>query len=126
MSNRAEIQPANAAPGSGTGQVRCVKCGQGNDPSRADCSGCGAHLWVVCQECEAKNRRCDTTCARCGRRLRKAHRSRSRDSESSEGRLWIGVALVAALLLVLAGLAVLFGRSRMQGGLGAILGGGLA
>ena len=109
-----------------TAAVRCVKCGRANDPALADCAGCGAHLWVVCQECEAKNRRCDTTCARCGRRMRKAHRSRVREGGRAEGRLWIGVAVIAVLLAVLAGLAVVLGRSRVSGALGFASEGGLA
>ena len=76
------------------------------------CADCGAHLWVICQECEAKNRRADTECTRCGRRLRKALRTHARESRWSDGRLWVGLAVIAALLAALAGLWVIFGRSQ--------------
>ncbi len=111
-----------AAPG---GRVRCVKCGLVNDEGLADCSGCGARLWVVCQACDAKNRRSDTACQRCGRRLRKAHRSNPRESRWSDGRMWVGLGIIVVLIAALAGLWVIFGRSHtplagwpaLQGGL---------
>lgn len=58
--------------------------------------------------------------------MRKAHRSRVRDRGRGEGRLWIGVAVIAVLLAVLAGLAVVLGRSRLSGALGSMSEGGLA
>lgn len=105
----AGVVDAAAAPG---GRVRCVKCGLANDAGLADCSGCGARLWVVCQACDTKNRRSDTACQRCGRRLRKAHRSNPRESRWSDGRMWVGLGIIVVLVAALAGLWVIFGRSH--------------
>ena len=112
MSVVRDSKAPGAAYGAAASLVRCVKCGRANDAGLADCADCGAHLWVICQECEAKNRRADTECTRCGRRLRKALRTHARESRWSDGRLWVGLAVIAALLAAMAGLWVIFGRSH--------------
>ena len=100
------------APGAATA---CVKCAHRNPPAAEDCEKCGARLWVVCQECGTKNRRSEPACSRCNRRLRKAKRSRSRAGGLPEGRVWIGVAVIALLLLALAGLWIVAARNRLPG-----------
>ena len=106
------VATQQAGPSAG---MTCVKCGQRNDALAEDCVACGAHLWVVCHECEAKNRRCDASCSRCGRRLRKARRSRSRGGDDGlpPGRLWVGLAVIGALLLMLALLWTVATRNRL-------------
>lgn len=49
--------------------VLCPKCEHLNRWGTNECRRCGAHLYVSCVSCGAKNERVRTRCSQCGRRL---------------------------------------------------------
>lgn len=49
--------------------VHCADCGQLNERDAVTCTACGAHLWIKCNKCRAKNVRTAGRCAKCRHRL---------------------------------------------------------
>jgi len=80
----------------------CVKCEHLNPGTIEACEVCGAHLYVKCLQCGAKNRRVNTRCETCQRRL---HKGRSRGSDRSSGRagmnLWVVGMIVGGILFTM-------------------------
>ncbi len=49
--------------------MHCADCGQYNEREAVTCAACGAHLWIKCNQCRAKNVRTAGRCAKCRHRL---------------------------------------------------------
>ena len=49
--------------------MHCAECGQLNEREALTCTACGAHLWITCKKCRAKNTRTAGRCAKCRHRL---------------------------------------------------------
>ena len=84
-------------------EVLCAKCEHLN-PARLDtCSSCGAHLYIACHACGRRNRRVNSQCLECGRKLHRAwwRRWKSRNlNKSAKTTLLEGALFIVVVLLV--------------------------
>lgn len=80
----------------------CVKCEHLNPGNLDACSVCGSHLYVKCHKCGAKNRRVNTRCEECQRRL---HKGRARGSGTRAARegfnFWVVGLVVGGILFTM-------------------------
>ncbi len=79
-----------------------VKCEHLNPGTLDACEVCGSHLYVKCHECGAKNRRVNTRCDECQRRL---HKGRTRGSGTRAARegfnFWVVGLVVGGILFTM-------------------------
>ena len=58
--------------------VTCYRCTHVNAPGRGTCRKCGAHLFIRCKDCGARNPRIQPLCLECGRRMHRSALSKFR------------------------------------------------
>ena len=84
--------------------VTCYRCTHVNAPGRGTCRKCGAHLFIRCKDCGARNPRIQPLCLECGRRMHRSALSKFRAAFKRPGagpgiRKRIIWAVVAAVLV---------------------------
>ena len=101
MNKRSLGTPGTELAGESGVNVRCVRCKKLSAGNLECCSGCGAHLFVLCARCGQKNERSGSICGRCGGRL---HRVDGNGRSHDRGR---DVRNILTLLLFVGGFAFL-------------------
>lgn len=81
--------------------VLCAKCEHLNPGGKHSCERCGAHLYIACKDCGARNPRVHTRCDNCSRRLHRSWLSRLENRVFKRGRK-----LTLVQLVLLAGAVV--------------------
>jgi hypothetical protein len=81
--------------------IRCAKCDAENLAGATRCHECGAHLYLVCQQCGRPSIRSLRSCAFCGARLGRSAWLRLRDRVFGRFSFWkaLGSAVVLAIVI---------------------------
>lgn len=85
--------------------VACPKCEHVNSAEKHTCRRCGAHLYVSCTKCGARNPRVRSSCLDCGQRL---HRSRWSSLDRRFSRLTRGKVKLMHIFLLILGIALAY------------------
>lgn len=94
----------------------CYRCTHVNAPGRGTCTKCGAHLFIRCKDCGARNARIQPRCVECGRRMHHSALSKLKSRlKGTQGTIPKGVILFAvAIILLVIAYVVIFGMDNFK------------
>lgn len=82
--------------------VLCAKCEHLNPPGTSECTFCGAHLYVTCHACGARNSRVNARCSECHKSMHRSlwkKWSRKLAPKKSRYKVWHFVLLSIAVFI---------------------------